>query len=140
MTCFRERRCKSQAGQELVEFATVTTAFLLLMFGLMYLGSAVYYYNTLSSAAREAVRYAIAHSPTSPAPATTKQIQQVAINDATGLDPTVLTVDVSWPTDPNLPLKQDAQVKVSYQYKVRIPFLDQVSFNLTSTSRMLVSQ
>jgi Flp pilus assembly protein TadG len=140
VTCYRRKLRNSRAGQELVEFAAVTTAFLLLVFGLMYLGSAVYYYNTLSSAAREAVRYAIAHSPTSAAPATTQQIQQVAINDAAGLNPKELTVEVSWPSDPNLPLKKDAQVQVSYEYKVSIPFLNQVTFNLTSTSRMLVSQ
>jgi hypothetical protein len=94
----------------------------------------------VSASAREAVRYAIAHSPTSVAPATIEQIQQVAINFASGLDSKKLSVLVSWPNDPRLPKNQDAQVQVSYQYQLNIPLLPQVALNLTSTSRMLVSQ
>jgi Flp pilus assembly protein TadG len=118
----------------------IAVAFLSLVFGLMFLGSAVYCYNTVSEAAREAVRYAIVHSPSSAAPATTSQIQQVAINYASGLDSTQLTIAVSWPADKNIPKKNDAQVQVSYPYKLKIPFVGPVTLNLTSTSRMLVSQ
>jgi len=124
----------------MVEFAMVASVFLLLMFGIMQMALTVYNYNTICSAAREAVRYAIVRSPTSANPATTAQIQQIAIINAVGLNSSQLTVTVSWPTDANLPLQKDAQVKVSYLYQLQIPFLSPVSLTLASTSQMLVSQ
>ena len=124
----------------MVEFALVASIFLLLLFGVMQLALTVYNYNTVCSAAREAVRYAIVHSPASPNAATTAQIQQIAINDAVGLNPSQLVVTVSWPADTRLPSQTDAQVKVSYQYQLSIPFLSPVTMTLASTSQMLVSQ
>jgi hypothetical protein len=100
----------------------------------------VYNYNTVCSVARETVRYAMVHSPASPNPATNSQIQQVAINNAVGLDSSRLTVTVTWPADANLPLQKDAQVGISYQYQLSTPFLKPVSLTLASTSQMLVSQ
>jgi Flp pilus assembly protein TadG len=128
------------SGQTMVEFSAVATVLFLLMFALMSLGTAVYSYNTVSSATREAVRYAIVHSPTSQDPATDSQIQQVAIDYAVGLGLKDGDVVVSWPTDPINTKKTDAQVQISYPYQVKIPFLKPVSVNLTSTSRMMVSQ
>jgi TadE-like protein len=139
-THFRRRSSASGAGQTMVEFAAIATALFLLMFGLMMLGSAVYSYNTVSNAAREAVRYAIVHSPTSAVPASTDQIQQIAINYAAGLNLTDSDIAVSWPADPYIAKKNDAQVQISYPYTIKIPFLKPVVVNLTSTSRMLVSQ
>jgi Flp pilus assembly protein TadG len=132
-----KRKC---AGQTMVEFAMVASLFLLLLFGVMQMALTVYSYNTVCSAAREAVRYAIVHSPGSANSATATQIQQVAINEAVGLDPSQLAVTVSWPPDAKLPLQTDAQVKVSYQYQLKIPFLSPVTLTLASTSQMLVSQ
>jgi hypothetical protein len=43
-------------------------------------------------------------------------------------------------TTSNLPLQKDAQVAISYQYQLNIPFLTPVSLTLASTSQMLVSQ
>ena len=62
------------AGQAMVEFAMVVSVFLLMLFGIMLMTLTVSYYNTVNSAAREAVRYAIVHSPNSANPATTAQI------------------------------------------------------------------
>jgi Flp pilus assembly protein TadG len=131
---------RGAGGQTMAEFAMVASVLLLLMFGIMQIALTVYNYNTVCSAAREAVRYAITHSPTSLNPATTLQIQQVAINNAAGLNTSQLTVAVSWPADVNLPLLNDAQVKVSYQYNLNVPFFKPVTLTLASTSQMLVSQ
>jgi Flp pilus assembly protein TadG len=128
------------AGQTMVEFALVASVFLLLIFAIMQVALTVYNYNTVCSVARETVRYAMVHSPASPNPATNSQIQQVAINNAVGLDSSRLTVTVTWPADANLPLQKDAQVGISYQYQLSIPFLKTVSLTLASTSQMLVSQ
>ena len=128
------------AGQTMVEFALSASLLLLVVFGIIEMGFALYNYNTVCSAAREAVRYAIVHSPSGPNPATTSQIQQVAINYAVGLNPNHLTVNVSWPADNSLRSRQDAQVHVSYQYQLDVPFLSPVTLTLSSTSHMLVSQ
>jgi Flp pilus assembly protein TadG len=128
------------AGQAAVEFALVATVFLLTLFAIMSLGLAVYKYNTLCSAAREAVRYAIVHGPTSVSPSTTAQIQQVAINQAPGLNLKTSDITVSFPADPNNSAQKDAQVKISYNYSPPIPFMRRVTLTLTSTAQMLVSQ
>lgn len=52
-------RYGSTSGQALVEFAMVLTALVLLLMGMFDLGRGVYAYNVVSSAAREAARYAI---------------------------------------------------------------------------------
>src|SRR5258708_6028793 len=132
------------AGQAATEFAMIATVLFLLMFGLMTLGSAVYSYNTISSAAREAVRYAAVHSATSLDPATgagDTRIQQKALDYAQGVKLALTDVTVSWPADPNPRMKlPDAQVQISYTYNLKIPFMSPVALALTSTSRMLVSQ
>jgi hypothetical protein len=43
-------------------------------------------------------------------------------------------------TDPNLPTKQDIQVKVTYPYQIQIPFVSAVTANFASTSQLLVAQ
>lgn len=137
---FGRHSSASGVGQAMTEFLAIATALFIVMFALMNLGSAVYAYNTVSNATREAVRYAIVHSPTSADPATTAEIQQVAINYAIDLNLTQSDVLVSWPPDPFIAKKNDAQVQISYPYRLDIPFLKPVVLTLTSTSRMLVSQ
>jgi len=133
-------RNRNAAGQTGVEFAMVASVFFLLLFGIIEMAYAAYNYNTVCSAAREAVRYAIVHSPTSAHPATTAQIQQIAANSAVSLNASQLTINVSWPADANLPSQKDAQVQVSYRYQLNIPFRSPVTLTLASTSKMLVSQ
>jgi Flp pilus assembly protein TadG len=136
----------NRAGQGMVEFAIVATALLMLLLAMMTMGEAVYTYNTMSQAAREAVRYAVVHSPTSPNPASNDQIAQIAVNYAEAVGFTKSDVTVTWPKDPNINNisnkadAYDAQVAITYAYKTHVPFLKAMSFNLTSTSRMLVSQ
>lgn len=54
----KPRRSRRGAGQSLVEFALVIPIFLLVLFGLLDMGRAVYSNNTLAQAAREATRLA----------------------------------------------------------------------------------
>ena len=128
------------AGQALVEFAIVASVFLVTLFAIMSLGLGVYKYNTLCSAAREAVRYAIVHGPTSLSPSTTAQIQQIAINQAPGLNLKASDITVTFPADPNNSAQKDAKVQISYNYSPPMPFMRPVTLTLTSTAQMLVSQ
>ncbi|MBV8055234.1 MAG: pilus assembly protein [Deltaproteobacteria bacterium] len=133
------KRCGAP-GQAFAEFALVGVVFLLLMFALMELAAAVFDYATISEATREAARYAIAHSPTSANPATNSQIQQIAINAAPSLGLTASNVSVSWPADSNMPSKKDAQITISYPYKLQLPLISPVTLTLAATSQSLVSQ
>ena len=133
------------SGQTLGEFAQVSAVFFLLLFGIVQMGIAVYRYNTVCMAAREATRYAAVHSPTSANPAGSggfPTVQQFAANFA----PSFLTagnVSVNYPADasPNLHNQNDALVTVSYSYTMlKMPFMSPVALTLSSTSKMLVSQ
>jgi Flp pilus assembly protein TadG len=127
-------------AQAMVEFALVASVFLLLLFATMQLALAVLSYNSVSFAAREAARCAMVHGPSSPNPATTTQIQQIAINAAPSLNLSAGNVSVNWITDPNLPSKKDVQVQVTYTFQLQIPFANAVTPNIVGTSQMLVSQ
>jgi Flp pilus assembly protein TadG len=130
------------AGQAMAEFAVVAAAFLLLLLGIMEMALAVNAYNDVSTAAREAARYAVVHSPTSNNnPSTTppySDIQQQAVNYAPFLSTSDVTV--SFPADAQIPAQKDALVQITHTYPLNIPFMSAVNLQLSSSSRMLVSQ
>jgi Flp pilus assembly protein TadG len=61
----RSRR-KRQESQALIEFALISPVLLLLVFGIIDIGRAVFYYDTLNHAAREGARTAVRASSTLP--------------------------------------------------------------------------
>ena len=134
------QRKRWKRGATMVEFAMTALVCFGLLFAVMELSSAVYSYHMVCTAAREGVRYAIVHSPTSANPATTGQIEDYTKTYASGLDPSQLTVTATFPADPRLVTQKDAQVVVSYNYPLSIPLISPVTLSLTSTSKMLVSQ
>src|SRR5579864_2479994 len=100
-------RKRSMRGATMVEFAMTATVCLGLLFAVMELSSAVYSYHMVCTAAREGVRYAIVHSPTSANPASTDQIEDYAKGYASGLDRGQLTVTATFPADPRLVTQKD---------------------------------
>jgi Flp pilus assembly protein TadG len=128
-------------GQTLTEFALSATVFLLLLFGILKMAEAAYSYNNMSTAAREAARYAIVHSPTSsnqtPAYSVTN-IQQVAVNYAPFLSTS--DVAVTFPSDARLPKQTDALIKITHTYPLKVPFMSTINLQLSASSQMLVSQ
>jgi len=58
---------RSQRSQALIEFALVSPVLLLLLFGVIDLGRAIFYYDTLNHAAREGARVAVRASNQLPA-------------------------------------------------------------------------
>src|SRR5208283_2501638 len=116
-------------GQAAIEFAVSATALLLLMSAVMMMGEAVMAYNSISSAAEEAVRYAVANGPNSPNPASQTAIEQVAVDIAPQLHLTMTNGDItgnvtsSWVTDANISTRQDAKVVINYNYVLKIPFM-----------------
>lgn len=75
-------RHHGQASQSLAEFALVAPVLLLVVFGIVDLGRAVFYYNVIAHAAREGAREAVAAS--TPLPADADVLGQVG-NQATGV-------------------------------------------------------
>lgn len=130
-------RRRREAGQSLVEFALSVMVLLILLLGTMNLTYGVYCYHTISSAARDAVRFAIVRGPNSASPATLEQIQQAAIRAAVGVSLTPDDVTASWPANPRLPGKRDAKVTIAHPYQL---LLMPITLTLTSTSQMLASQ
>ncbi len=53
------RRDKAQRSQALIEFALVSPVLLLLLFGVVDIGRAIFYYDTINHAAREGARVAV---------------------------------------------------------------------------------
>ena len=124
----------------MVEFALVVSIFLLLLFALFQLSLVLLTYNSITFAAREAARYGMVHGPKSPNPATSSEIQQVAINAAPSLGLSASNVNINWVTDPNLPTKQDIQVQITYSYQFQIPFVTPAKASFVSTSQLIVAQ
>jgi Flp pilus assembly protein TadG len=126
----------------MAEFAVTAGAFLLVLFGIMEMALAVNAYNDVSTAAREAARYAVVHSPTSNNnPSTTppySDIQQQAVDYAPFLSTSDVTV--SFPSDAQIPSQKDALIQITHTYPLSIPFMSSINLQLSSSSRMLVSQ
>ena len=62
MKPFQARRHEGQRSQALIEFALISPVLLLLVFGIIDIGRAVFYYDTLTHAAREGARAAVTAS------------------------------------------------------------------------------
>lgn len=125
-------------GQTLVEFAMVASVFLLLLFGIIQMARAVYSYNFVSYAARDATRYAIVHGSKSLSPAASSDVKNFVVNEANGFDTSQFTVTTTWNPDNNP--GSSVNVVVTYNFSLSIPFFGNVTLPLTSTSQMVISQ
>jgi Flp pilus assembly protein TadG len=126
-----------QPGQALTEFGLAASTLLLALFSIMNMSAAVLGYNTICHAAHEAVRSAIVHGSTI---SDASAIQAVAINAAADLNLTDSDVTVTFPTDTSVPSQLDAKVVITYDFTVNIPFRSPITFPLTATAQMPVSQ
>ena len=89
------RRDASRRGQSLVEFGLILPIFLLLVFGIIDFGRAVFAYSTLNNAAREAARVAVVDQVTA-------HITDEAIKQAYALDVVAGDVSLDWRSAFNL--------------------------------------
>jgi Flp pilus assembly protein TadG len=155
----RRFRRRGERGVNIVEFALVVPVFLAFVFGLTELGRAVWYYNTLSNAAREGARYGIVidqnlyrGSNNGVAPGTytassysgTSTIAGRAGGMAGGLDLSQLTVTVTLKSGDNggLVIMSGAPitVTVNYSWQSWVPAIvgGNSSINLQASSSMLL--
>ena len=146
----RSGRIRNEEGQNLVEFALVFTVLSSVLLGIIWAGWALYIYNFVSEAAREATRYASVRGTACTG------FSDCNI-DSTGLTTFVqnmgypainmsgVSVTGSWPcaSTANPPCNSPGNpviVTVSYQFSFAIPFATTNTLNLSSTSQMYISQ
>ena len=129
---------RSRSGQASAEFGVVAAVFLTLVFGIMNFARAVYAYNFVSYASREASRYASVHGRYSNTPAQASDISNFVLNETHGLDPNFLTVSTSWSPDNNQGSTVIVQVK--YNFTLSSPWLTSTVLPLSSTSQAVIWQ
>jgi len=157
------RRCMreicSEEGGNLVEFGISAAVFFALLIGAFEFSWAAYAYHYVSDAAREATRYAIVRgSDCSGMPdcgITDPQIQTWIRNlGYPGIDSSKLTSTTTWlaatPTDTGMTWVSCAgqcdapgnavQVVVTYTFPLSVPFWQNTSLTLSSSSQMVISQ
>ena len=152
----------SERGTTLVESALMITMMLVMLFGIVGFGHALYPYHFVSNAAREATRWASVRGQACPqdppilsggCPASASDVTTYVRNLATGigLDPTRVTVTSTSsesesaafaPTCPGtLPAPPGCVVKVQVQYSYQFLFpLLPSGFTMQSTSQMVITQ
>jgi len=106
--------CKRDRGSSLIEFAIALLIVLPIFMGVFDLGRAVYIHSVVSASAQEGVRYGIVHRND------TTGIRNAARSQAVGLDPSLVTVTVSYPDNSTV------EVTVSYDFAAVTPFIGAV--------------
>ncbi len=114
----KRRRRDGQQSQALIEFALISPLLLLLVFGIIDIGRAVFYYDTLNHAAREGARAAVRAS--SPLPgnsdvltAATRQLIGAPVSEPCPQGPITATLppaNAAWlyVTEPNPPASAES--------------------------------
>jgi hypothetical protein len=148
-----------QRGATLLESAVMISVLLLMMFGVVGFGTALYTYHFVSNTAREATRWASVRGTSCPlnlpslpggCPADDTDVNAYVQNLSTGigLDPTKVTTTTTWVAPPNnlaictsQPKSPGCVVKVQVQYSFQFLFpLLPSGFTMQSTSQMVISQ
>lgn len=120
-------RFEPRRGQAMVEFALIVPIFVLLLVGLFDAGRAVYAFNTVNNAAREAGRVAIVDQTL-----THVQAEGVAQGSGLGLEASDISIMYRNPADtgscPNSPpaIGCLAVITVTYDYTAAFPVVGQL--------------
>ncbi len=137
---------ESQDGSSLVEFAVTLPVMFMLLFMFMELCLMFYTHDMISEVAREGTRYAMvrgASCPSSTNPTCEVTAAQVnAYVNSIGwpnIGGGTMTVNTTYP-DGNESVGSRVQVKVTYVFKITMPFVPTQSITMTSTSVMYIIQ
>jgi Flp pilus assembly protein TadG len=157
----RLQRRERSRGQSLVEFALIFPIIVLLVVGFVEVGRAVWAYNTIANAARQAARVAAVNQlanvtdcdetrPVEDPYEPHWSIRGCAISAATSLGLTTANVAVAYAPPPGTTLDCDptlhvgciASVTINYQYRISTPFIGLVisNFMMMQTSSMPIER
>jgi len=156
--CRRELRKRlqldrsSQRGTTVLESAVMISVLLVMMFGVIGFGNALYTYHFVSNTAREATRWASVrgHGCTGGCEASTDDVNTYVqgLSTGVGLDPTKVTTTTTWVAPPNnlaaCTIQSNSpgcvvKVQVQYSFQFLFPLLPS-GFTMQSTSQMVISQ
>jgi Flp pilus assembly protein TadG len=143
-----------QRGTVLVEQALTVTFLCSIMFGIVECGRMLYAYHFVSSAARDASRWASVRSQTSNLGHAGHGNIQTLVQppNGMGLDPAQVTATINWvPPQNNTPLCPAAglpsdkpgcmvSVQVQYVYQFTLPLVRAGTITMQSTSETLITQ
>jgi Flp pilus assembly protein TadG len=150
-------RLAGDEGSAIVEMAVVSSILFAVLFGIIELSLALYTYNYVSDAAREATRYAIvrgsACTQLTNCGATSAQIQSYVQGlGYPGMNSSNTTVTTTWYSPSSAPPTTwtacgspcrdpgDAvQVMVTYSFPLSVPFVPNSTLSLHSTSLMVIA-
>ena len=153
-----EKASRGERGSSLIEYAFVVTALLMLLFGIIDFGRALYTYHLVSHSAREGTRYGIVRGSASTlctgvACGCSPQGAEIVTylqNAATGIgvNAASLQVTVQYLASTNMGCTVNGfynpgcniQVNVQYPFKFSFPLLPALTYTMTSTSEMIISQ
>lgn len=121
----------------MLEFTLVSIVLIVLIFGIVEFGRAIWIYGTVAHAAREGTRYAMVRGSDSASPATAAEVEAHVRRIATGMGPS-LAVTASW-EDPSKDPGTIVEVEVRRPFQPLIPFVPMGNLMLKSTSRMVIS-
>jgi Flp pilus assembly protein TadG len=144
-----------ERGTTMLESAVMISVLLLMMFGVIGFGTALYTYHFVSNTAREATRWASVRGATCsglsggcPAKDTDVDAYVQNLSTGIGLDPTKVTTITTWVAPPNNLATCASQnknpgcvvkVQVQYSFQFLFPLLP-TGFTMQSTSQMVISQ
>lgn len=133
-----------EEGQTLVEFALILPIFILVLMGILDLGRAIYAYNTINNAAREAVRVGIVNQNVGAIEA--EAIQQGVSLSLDGADVTVTFLAPDYTSTGTCPATPRygcvIEVQVTYQYTAATPVIGTIVgvLDLEGSSRQLIEK
>ncbi len=124
---------RREAGQALVETALVLPVLLIILMGVFDFGRAIYAYNAVSNAAREAARVAIVDQNNGAVVAEGKRA-------ALGLDPAA--VNVTFPVPPCSLIGCTATVSVDHEWRAITPLIGNLigPITLQATTEMPIER
>lgn len=135
-------RTHSERGQSLVEFALAVPIFILILIGLFDMGRAVYAFNTISNASREAARVAIVNQ--TPADVEGEALKQAVSLGLSAADVTIAYLDPSGAgaCSGDIGLGCRASVTVQYTFTAATPVIGQIvgPFTMTAATEMPVER
>src|SRR4051812_13700590 len=112
---------RSERGSAMLEGALCFTVFLMIVFGIVDFGRAVFAYNFVSYAAHDATRYAAVRGSSSTSPVSSTDVTTYVKGEAIALDPAAFTVTTAW--SPDNKAGSTVSVKVRYNFASILPYM-----------------
>jgi Flp pilus assembly protein TadG len=133
----------TESGSGLVEYAIVFVVLMTMLLAIADFSRALYAYHYVSSAARDAARYAMVRgctptTTTCPTAATSGDITTFVQKVPLGIDSTKVSATTTW--TPDHKIGSTVQVEVDYTFNFMFPFVSSSTLSMKSTSEMIISQ